>query len=45
LRPPFSNRSKISDLAGDGTTTTTVLVQAIVREGKEYVAAGLNRWI
>ena len=34
--------SKTSDLAGDGTTTATVLAQAIVREGSKYVAAGLN---
>ena len=34
--------SKTSDNAGDGTTTATVLAQAIVREGFKYVAAGLN---
>ncbi len=34
--------SKASDLAGDGTTTATVLAQAIVREGVKAVAAGLN---
>ena len=34
--------SKTSDNAGDGTTTATVLAQAIVREGIKYVAAGLN---
>ena len=34
--------SKTSDAAGDGTTTATVLAQAIVREGTKYVAAGLN---
>ncbi|VVE22240.1 chaperonin GroEL [Pandoraea anhela] len=34
--------SKTSDVAGDGTTTATVLAQAIVREGQKYVAAGLN---
>ncbi len=34
--------SKTSDLAGDGTTTATVLAQAIVREGAKAVAAGLN---
>ena len=34
--------SKTSDLAGDGTTTATVLAQAIVREGMKYVAAGMN---
>ncbi|MFQ5765537.1 MAG: chaperonin GroEL [Rhodospirillales bacterium] len=34
--------SKTSDIAGDGTTTATVLAQAIVREGNKAVAAGLN---
>jgi len=34
--------SKTSDDAGDGTTTATVLAQAIVREGMKYVAAGMN---
>ncbi|MFT4170948.1 MAG: chaperonin GroEL [Rhodocyclaceae bacterium] len=34
--------SKTSDNAGDGTTTATVLAQAIVREGFKYVAAGFN---
>ncbi|ANC92331.1 chaperonin GroEL [Azospirillum humicireducens] len=34
--------SKTNDLAGDGTTTATVLAQAIVREGVTKVAAGLN---
>ncbi len=34
--------SRTSDNAGDGTTTATVLAQAIVREGFKYVAAGLN---
>src|SRR5436853_51355 len=34
--------SKTSDQAGDGTTTATVLAQAIVREGHKAVAAGLN---
>ncbi|HAC68039.1 MAG TPA: chaperonin GroEL [Pseudomonas sp.] len=34
--------SKANDAAGDGTTTATVLAQAIVREGSKYVAAGLN---
>src|SRR5881398_520034 len=34
--------SKTSDIAGDGTTTATVLAQAIVREGMKYVAAGMN---
>jgi chaperonin GroEL len=34
--------SKTNDLAGDGTTTATVLAQAIVREGMKAVAAGMN---
>ncbi len=34
--------SKTSDLAGDGTTTATVLAQAIVKEGAKSVAAGAN---
>jgi len=34
--------AKTSDLAGDGTTTATVLAQAIVREGARAVAAGMN---
>ena len=34
--------SKTSDLVGDGTTTATVLAQAIVREGSKAVAAGMN---
>jgi chaperonin GroEL len=34
--------SKTSDLVGDGTTTATVLAQAIVREGTKAVAAGMN---
>ena len=34
--------SKTNDKAGDGTTTATVLAQAIVREGAKYVAAGIN---
>ena len=34
--------SKTSDIAGDGTTTATVLAQAIVREGIKLVAAGMN---
>src|SRR3954451_16453574 len=33
---------KTSDIAGDGTTTATVLAQAIVREGAKAVAAGMN---
>jgi chaperonin GroEL len=34
--------SKTNDVAGDGTTTATVLAQAIVREGAKSVAAGMN---
>ncbi len=34
--------SKTSDVAGDGTTTATVLAQAIIREGSKLVAAGHN---
>ena len=34
--------SKTSEVAGDGTTTATVLAQAIVKEGMKYVAAGMN---
>src|SRR5580692_7179939 len=34
--------SKTNDIAGDGTTTATVLAQAIVREGVKSVAAGMN---
>src|SRR5690348_9664456 len=34
--------SKTNDLAGDGTTTATVLAQAIVKEGSKAVAAGMN---
>ena len=37
--------SKSADAAGDGTTTATVLAQAIVREGHKAVAAGLNRQV
>src|SRR6266508_229016 len=33
---------KTNDMAGDGTTTATVLAQAIVREGAKSVAAGMN---
>jgi hypothetical protein len=36
--------SKTSDVAGDGTTTATVLAQAIFREGSKLVAAGTTRW-
>src|SRR5438445_9159897 len=35
--------SKSSDFAGDGTTTATVLAQAIVKEGSKAVAAGMNQ--
>ena len=34
--------SKTSDVAGDGTTTATVLAQALVREGMKFVASGMN---
>ena len=34
--------SKTNDIAGDGTTTATVLAQAIVKEGAKYVTAGMN---
>ena len=34
--------SKTNDLAGDGTTTATILAQAIVKEGCKYVTAGMN---
>src|ERR1700752_4253767 len=51
LKEPLENRgaqmvrevaSKTSDTAGDGTTTATVLAQAIYREGAKNVAAGAN---
>jgi chaperonin GroEL len=51
LEDPFENlgakmvrevASKTSDVAGDGTTTATVLAQAILREGSKMVAAGMN---
>jgi len=51
LKDPFMNlgaqlarevASKTNDVAGDGTTTATVLAQAIVREGMRMVAAGAN---
>ena len=51
LKDPFENlgaqlarevASKTNDVAGDGTTTATVLAQAIVREGMRMVAAGVN---
>ena len=34
--------SKTSNVAGDGTTTATILAQAIIREGMKFVAAGMN---
>jgi chaperonin GroEL len=34
--------SKTSDVAGDGTTTATVLAQSIMKEGSKYLAAGMN---
>jgi chaperonin GroEL len=51
LEDPFENMgaqmvrevaSKTSDVAGDGTTTATLLAQAIVLEGMKYVTAGMN---
>ena len=51
LPDPFENMgaqmvrevaAKTSEVAGDGTTTATVLAQGIVREGMKYVAAGMN---
>ena len=51
LSDPFENMgaqmvrevaSKTADVAGDGTTTATVLTQAIFREGNKYVTAGAN---
>jgi chaperonin GroEL len=51
LKDPFENMgaqmvrevaSKTSEVAGDGTTTATILAQGIVREGMKYVAAGMN---
>ena len=54
LDDPFENMgaqlvkevaTKTNDLAGDGTTTATVLAQAIVREGMKNVAAGANPMI
>ena len=37
--------SRTSDVAGDGTTTATVLAQAILKEGMKSVAAGMNPMI
>src|SRR5579885_1900700 len=54
LQNPFENMgaqlakevaTKTNDIAGDGTTTATVLAQAIVREGMKNVAAGANPMI
>src|ERR1700730_10448436 len=54
LQNPFENMgaqlakevaTKTNDIAGDGTTTATVLAQAIVREGLRNVAAGANPMI
>src|SRR5713101_2650060 len=51
LKDPFENMgarllvevaTKTNDVAGDGTTTATVLAQAIVHEGLKMVAAGAN---
>jgi chaperonin GroEL len=51
LKDPFENMgaqmvrevaAKTSEMAGDGTTTATILAQGIVREGMKYVAAGMN---
>jgi chaperonin GroEL len=51
LEDPFENMgaqmvrevaAKTSEVAGDGTTTATILAQGIVREGMKYVAAGMN---
>ena len=51
LQDPYQNMgaqllkeaaTKTNDIAGDGTTTATVLAQAIVHEGMKYVAAGMN---
>ena len=36
--------SKTNDVAGDGTTTATVLAQTILVEGMKTVAAGMNQW-
>lgn len=36
---------KTDDVAGDGTTTATVLAQALVKEGLRNVAAGADRWV
>jgi hypothetical protein len=40
--PTLTRATRENDLAGDGTTTATVLAAAIIREGTKAVAAGLN---
>ncbi len=54
LKDPFENMgaqlvkevaTKTNDVAGDGTTTATLLAQAIVREGMKNVAAGRTPWL
>lgn len=54
LEDPFENMgaqivrevaSKTNDIAGDGTTTATVLAQAMIREGLKNIAAGANPMI
>lgn len=35
---------KTNDIAGDGTTTATLLAQALIREGMKNVTAGANPW-
>ena len=42
LEDPYENASKTSDAAGDGTTTATVLAEAIYREGLKYVTSGAS---
>ena len=53
LKEPYANMgarmirqaaSKTGDVAGDGTTTATVLAQAMVHEGMKHVTAGANPW-
>ena len=53
LDDPFENMgaqlvkevsTKTNDVAGDGTTTATLLAQAIIREGLKNLAAGANPW-
>lgn len=54
LEDPFENTGaqlvkevsiKTNDVAGDGTTTATVLAQAMINEGVRNVAAGANPWL